>query len=222
MTSFTKISLAVALTAIAASDAAAQWNVARFGDTRSRVYATGGLDPAFVTAAGAARTVAPFGRQLQLTGEAGVAAAKLDANDFRVRLGAQGSIARWKSVHLTGSATFVTRGTENAVYRGLNFGADVGGTVGVYRRRWFGGTELGFDKAIVTHISHSDWYRESVYAGAKDGWYIATGGTYRYGAIGGIAIGRAEVMARGGWLRTERLKALTPTMYAGVGVGFGF
>ena len=101
---------AIALvSAIAASEAHAQWNVARFGEQQreSRAYTTFGLDPAFVSSVGFAQVIRPFDHAVQLTAEAGVAAAKMDARDWRVRMGGQSSLARWRSVHLTGSAAFV-------------------------------------------------------------------------------------------------------------------
>ena len=133
-----------------------------------------------------------------------------------------GSIARWRDVHVTGSATFITRGTENTVYRGLNFGADLTGSAGVYRRRWFAAGEFGFDKAVITHITHSDWYRDHYYADAKDGWYLDAGGTYHYGVTGGVAIGRAELVARFGWQRTEKWNDLDQPIYASLGTGVSF
>ena len=217
----TMIAATVLLSVIATNEAGAQWNVARWGTDRQHAYTTFGLDPAFVSTVGVGQVVSVFGRDVQLTGDAGVAAAKLDASDFRVRLGAQGSVLRWRSVQVTGSATFITRGTENAVYRGLNFGADLGATAGVYRHRWFAAGEVGKDKAIVTHIAHTTWYRNNVYRDAKDGWYVDAGGTVRYGVTTGIAIGRTELAARAGWQRTEHWGKLASPMYASMGVGLG-
>jgi hypothetical protein len=223
MRRLTTIGMAALLSAVAARGAAAQqWNVARFAEERNRVYTTFGLDPALVGAVGYGRVVPLGGHDIQLSGDAGVVTARVDARDFRARLGAQTSAAHWRSVHLTGSATFITRGTSNAIYRGLNFGADVTGTLGVYRPRWFAAGELGKDKAIITHVTHTDWYRTHYYPEARDGWYLDAGGTVHYGLAGGVALRRAEVVGRAGWLRTERLNELTPPMYASVGVGLGF
>jgi hypothetical protein len=163
-----------------------------------------------------------LGHDFQLTGDAGVVTARMDARDFRARLGTQTSLAHWRSLHLTGSATAIARGTDNAVYRGFSWGADLTGALGVYRRRWFAAGELGKDKAIITHVTHTDWYRTHFYPDAKDGWYLDAGGTVRYGLAGGVALGRAEVAGRVGWHRTEKRNALASPVYASAGVGFGF
>jgi hypothetical protein len=222
MTRVSRIVLSVLASVFTAADAAAQWNVARFSTERSRVYTSVGLDPATITTLGYGRVVQLRGHDFQVTADVGVAAAGLDAHDYRARIGAQTSLAQWRSVHLTGTATFITRGTENSIYRGLNFGADLTGTLGVYRPRWFAGSEFGFDKAIVTHVSHTDWYRQHFYPDAKDGWYIDTGGTYHVGLAGGYALGRTELVGRFGLLRTQRYRELGTPGYVSLGVGLGF
>jgi hypothetical protein len=222
MKRFSHIALVVILWALAAGDAAAQWNVARFEPGAQRAYATFGLDPAVVTSIGYGGVAALKGHAFQLGGEVGLATAHLDARDFRVRLGARTSVARWHSVHLTGSFMAIARGTENSIYRGFNFGADVTGTLGVYRSRWFAAGELGKDKAIVTHITHTDWYRTYFYPDAKDGWYLDAGGTFHYGLASGITLGKAEVVGRFGFLKTEDFNDVMPPMYVSVGVGFAF
>jgi hypothetical protein len=216
------ITLGIVLTAVVARAATAQWNVARFKTDRNRVYTTFGLDPALVGSAGYGRVVSVAGHAFQLTGDVGLATAHLDTRDFRARISTQTSLLRWRSLHLTGSATFITRGTENSIYRALNFGSDFTGTLGVYRHGWFTAGEFGFDKAIITHLTHSDWYRNYYYPDARDGWYLTGGGTFHYGLTAGFALGRMEVGGRFGWRRTERFNELTPPIYATVGVGLGF
>jgi len=222
MNRVTSITLGIVLLALVSHGAGAQWNVARFGTAPNRVYSTFGLDPAFVASLGYGRVIPLFGHDFQLAADGGLAAAHVDTRDFRARVGVQTSLVQWRSVHVTGSATFITRGTENAIYRGLNFGSDFTGTLGVYRHRWFAAGEFGFDKAIITHVTHSDWYRTYYYPDAKDGWYLTGGGTFHYGLTGGLALGKAELVGRCGWRTTEDFNDLMPPMYASVGLGFGF
>lgn len=218
----TSITTGLLLAALTAQDAAAQWNVARFDADRNRVYTTFGLDPAFVSGMGYGRVVPVMGHDVQFSGEGAVAAARLDVRDFRVRLGMQTSLVRVGALRVTASAVGIARGTENTIYRGYNFGSDVTGTAGLYRRGWFAAGEFGFDKNIITHVEHSDWYRRNYYPDAKDGWYQTAGGTFHYGVTGGIALGGTEVAMRVGYRRTERFKELTPPVYATVGVGYAF
>jgi hypothetical protein len=214
--------VALVVLALGARDVAAQWNVERFRTSGNQVYTTFGLEPALVTSVGYGRNVEVFGRPWQIGAEAGLVAYDFDIQDFRARLQARGTLLGWRSVRLVGSAAFITRGTENQIYRALNFGSDFTGALGVYKPRWFVTGEFGFDKAIITYLTHSDWYREHYYPDAKDGWYLNAGGTFHYGLTGGMAIGRTELTARIGQQRTEDFNALTPPLYASLGVGFGF
>lgn len=222
MSRFNSITLGVLLASLVTGDAAAQWNVGQFSTARRHVYTTFGLDPAFVTSVGLSSVGTLMERDVQVSGEVGLVTASVDAHDFRTRLGVQTTLYRWRALRLTGSAVAIARGTENSVYRGINFGADFTGALGVYRPRWFASGEFGKDKAVITHVTHSDWYRTNFYADAKDGWYLNGGGTYHYGLTGGMSLGRTELMARLGILRTERFNQMTPPAYASIGVGFGY
>lgn len=222
MRRITILTVATLLSSLGAADAAAQWNVARFATERNRVYTTFGLDPAIVTSVGVAHVESLLDRDVQVSAEAGVVAARFDTRDFRTRLGVRSSLVSWRSLQLTGSATAIARGTSNSVYRGINFGADLTAAAGVYRPRWFAAVEGGKDKAIITHVRHTDWYREYFYADAKDGWYLDAGGTMHYGVAAGFTLSRAELVTRLGVLRTEDGNSLMPPMYLSVGLGLGF
>ena len=202
--------------------ASAQSNVARFGTERNRVYTSVGIDPAVVSTVGYGRVVSVAGHAFNISGDVGVVAAGFDFDDARARAGVETSLLRWKSVHLTGSAVAVARSTENVSYRAVNFGADITGSLGVYRPRWFVAGEFGKDKAVVTHVTHTDYYRETFYPDAKDGWYLDAGGTFHYGFAAGLAVRGVEVSGRFGWLRTEDFNDVMPPVYASVGVGFWF
>ncbi len=222
MTRHLTIILSLGFAVLIAPAASAQWNVARFDSAPDRFYVTFGLDPAFIPSAGYARVVSIFGHHVQLAGDVGIVAAEMDTRDFRVRMQALTSIVHWRSLRLTGSTTFIARGTDNSIYRGFNLGTDLTGTLGLYRSGWFLAGEFGLDKAGLTHLTHSDWYRTHFYPDAKDGWYRDPGGTIHYGLAAGLAVGRAELLLRCGALRTEQFNELTPPMYASMGIGVAF
>jgi hypothetical protein len=214
--------LGLLFTVLLATDTSAQWNVARFEFEPNRIYTTFGLDPALIPTVGYGRVASIFGHRLQLAGDVGIVAAEMDTRDFRARLHVLTTIVRWRSLHLTGSTAFIVRGTENSIYRGYNFGTDLTGALGVYRSGWFFAAEFGLDKAGITHVTHSDWYRTYFYPEAQDGWYRDPGGTIHYGLSGGFTAGRAELLVRYGVLRTEEFNELTPPMYASLGLGLAF
>ncbi|HJS44190.1 MAG TPA: hypothetical protein VJ755_12015 [Gemmatimonadales bacterium] len=218
-----RILIVALLLVTGARPTAAQWNVARFGAADpNQMYVTVGFDPALITSVGYARDMRIAGQPWQLGVEAGVVAADFDVQDFRARLVARSALLQWRSMRLIGSAAFITRGTENTIYRALNFGADFTGTVGVYQQRWFLAGEFGYDEAIITYLTHSDWYREHYYPDAKDGWYLNTDGTFHYGLTTGVSIGQTEIAIRAGQRRTEDFQELSQPFYMAMGVGVRF
>jgi hypothetical protein len=204
---------------LSAREGSAQWNLAQAGEGKARMYTTFGLDPAMVATVGLSQGTPVVGQPVTTHVELGVAAARLDLKDFRGALGAQASFYQWKSVHLTGSFSLIARGTTNSVYEGFDFGAEAAMGVGVYRPRWFVAGEFGKDKAVMTHVRHTQWYRKNVYPDARDGWYLPSGGRLRYGVSGARSFGRFEAMLRMGVQRTEGWKSLQPPAYALLGLG---
>jgi hypothetical protein len=200
----------------------AQWNLALQRAGADQVYVTGGLDPAVITSVGYGRTVSAFGVVTQLSAEAGVVAGEADLRDFRTRVTAQVQLARVGRVRIGGRASFITRGTENRIFRAVNMGAALSGTAGLYGQRWFAAGEVGFDKALVTHLRHSDEYRALHFATAQDGWYLDNGGTWGLGALMGRTLGRHELVVRVGVSRTQAWDTPSIPGYAVIGWGVSF
>ena len=199
-----------------------QWNLARLTPGESRMHLTTGVDPAIIPSIGYNRVASLFGRTAQVGVEAGVVAGEADVRDFRARLSGQVQLVRYRGLRLAASAAAITRGTDNDLFRAVNFGADLGATGGFYRRGLFLAAEIGFDKAIITHFAHSQQYRDENYAEAKDGWYLDNGGTWRFGVVSGVAIGRTELMLRAGVPRTQGGESLPLPAYLSLGVGVRF
>lgn len=111
---------------------------------------------------------------------------------------------------------------RNTIHRATALRSDLVLLAGHYRPRWFAAVESGYDRAWLTHIKNSDWYKTYFYADAKDGWYANTAGTLRAGLRGGVRRGRIEVVARAGVNRTEHGEALNLPFYATVGANWRF
>lgn len=220
MRRLTSITLGMILSAVTAVQVSGQWNVARGHDGGRQVYAAFGLDPALAATVGYGHVASLRGHPFRFTGDVSVVTAHRGTRDFRVRLGTETSVVRWRSLHFTGRATAIARGTENSIYRGFNFGADLTGAVGLYRPKWFASAEFGKDKAVITHITHSEWYRTNFYPDARDGWYLDAGGTFHTGLAGGYTLGRIEAVGSFGWRWTEDFNDVTPPLYAALRVGF--
>jgi hypothetical protein len=121
---------------------------------------------------------------------------------------------------LSAQLAFEVAGTENSIYSGTALRTDVVLLAGHYARRWFAVGEAGYDRAWLTYIKNSDWYRDSFYSGAVDGWYSGGGGNLHAGAKGGLTIGSVEIVLRAGITRTEALNDLDLPFYATIGASY--
>ena len=144
-------------------------------------------------------------------------------DDFKTKIGGQVDLFQVGDFHFTAKLQGIFRKYENDYARLLNFGSDLSGTVGYYKKGWFVAGEIGFDKAIVTHFKHSDLYKSN-YPGVRDGWYEpSTGGNLYYGIQGGLSGRKFDVYLNAGKLTEQDFKT-SPILpfYAQVGVNIKF
>lgn len=140
-------------------------------------------------------------------------------DDYKIRLGGQIRWIKAGDFQLSTRLQGVFRRYQNDFTRLVNFGSDMAASVGYYRPHWFVGTEIGFDKAIVTHFKHSSIYK-SQYAEVLDGWYEpATGGNFYYGLQSGYTFGRSDIYLKAGKVLTQNFKT-TPLLPLYMEMGF--
>lgn len=161
---------------------------------------------------------------LWVGGEFSMPAGSNLTDDFKARLGAQIKIAAFNHFQFSARVQGISRRYQNQSVTLFNFGSDFAGTLGYYKKHWFWGVEVGFDKAIVTHFKHSDWYKENIYDNVQDGWYEpATGGNFYYGIQGGYSMKKIDFTLKAGKLLQQDFKSqpLLP-FYGQIGANFRF
>lgn len=144
-------------------------------------------------------------------------------DDWKLKLGGQIKLVNLGPVLFSARVQAIGRRYENDLVKMFNIGSDMALTGGYYRRRWFVAAETGFDKAIVTQITHTDKMREN-YEYARNGWYLATGGNFYYGIQAGLMAGnRWTLYLRAGKMTEQDFKS-SPTIpfYGQVGVNRAF
>jgi hypothetical protein len=187
------------------------------------VSAETGLQSGVVTSLGYAmglrlrsidRTLMPFAQATLLV-------ARPDLRDYGLRAGAQVSVVSIGWFDLSAQLALGVAGTENSIYTGTALRTDLALLAGHYGRRWFAVAEAGYDRAWLTYIENSAYYR-AFFAEAKDGWYAGTGGKLHAGAKGGASFGAVEVVLRAGVVKTETLQDLDLPFYATLGANYRF
>ena len=144
-------------------------------------------------------------------------------DDFKVRLGGQMEIVEIGGFSTTLKIASVFRRYENALVRIASFGSDFALVAGYYTPTWSLAGEFGFDKAIASHLKHSDVMR-AVFPAIKDGWYVPTGGNYYFGLQGSKTIGESlDLSLRLGATRAQEHdeNAVVP-LYAQLGLDLRF
>src|SRR4030095_1352379 len=126
-------------------------------------------------------------------------------DDSKLKLGGQLNVLTLGNFYTTVKAYGIIRRYENDLARLFNFGSEFSATTGYYREKWYAVGEFGFDKAIVTHIKHSDLMKQ-YNPNVESGWYIPTGGNFFYGRQGGYSFDRNEVYAKVGRVLTQDFK----------------
>ncbi|UPT69864.1 MAG: hypothetical protein M0D53_12065 [Flavobacterium sp. JAD_PAG50586_2] len=89
--------------------------------------------------------------------------------------------------------------------RFLNFGSEFSALAGLYKPKWYVAGELGFDKAITTHVKHSELAQE-YYPDIKNGWYIPRGGNFLYGLHSGVSFKKNDLTLKFGKVIQEDFK----------------
>jgi hypothetical protein len=154
------------------------------------------------------KTKLPMSFTVQFTLPAG----KNLLDDFKVTAGGEIRVLSINGFMTSVSLMGIYRRYESDLGLLNNFGSDMGITTGYYKERWYAAGEFGFDKAIATKVINSDLMKK-YFPEAKDGWYVPTGGNFRYGFKGGYSFKGADVYAKGGWLRDQNFEATALVPY---------
>lgn len=126
-------------------------------------------------------------------------------DDFKVRLGGQVEVVRTGGFSATVKVYSPIRRYQNSLVTLFNFGGEFSGVAGFYRQKWFVAGELGFDKAIATHVKHSKTALD-YNTGLQSGWYVPTGGNWFYGLQGGYSFPASDLTLKIGKVASQGFK----------------
>ena len=123
-------------------------------------------------------------------------------DDLKVEGTYQMRLVNLKNFNVITSATANFRRFESSYLRTNSFGSKFTAVAGYYRLSWFVAGELGFDKAIATHIANGKQYLEN-FPDAVDGWYVPTGGNWNFGIQGGFSLKNIDITLKTGVLKDQ-------------------
>lgn len=123
-------------------------------------------------------------------------------DDFKTKLGGQFEIAKVKNFFSTIKVYGIFRRYQNSLATLADFGSEFTALIGYNKPKWYVAAELGFDKAISTHIKNSALMKEN-FPGIQDGWYMSTGGNFFYGILSGFSFKNNDLNIRIGKTITQ-------------------
>jgi len=93
---------------------------------------------------------------------------------------------------------------------------------GLYKQRWFVAATAEYEKIVLNRIEHTDFYRDTYYEDAVDGWYKGAGGMFQFGVETGYTFAqRYDVHLEFKMPFTETFNSYGGSP-AHVNLGFGF
>ena len=109
-------------------------------------------------------------------------------DELKTRIGAQIEVFSKNRFSVSARAFANFRKHRTELVRMLSFGSELSLLAGHYRPNWFIAGEIGMDKAIVTHLKHSD-VQVDFYPDIYNGWIMPAGGHLFYGMVAGKKLG---------------------------------
>ncbi len=142
-------------------------------------------------------------------------------DDHKVRLGLQAQLAEVDNFRFLVKYNLTAKRLQNVYTSQYSFGNEIGLIAGYYRSKWYAGAEFTYDNTSITHISHSEKYKND-YPGAENGWYKNFAGNFYYGIQGGYSFKSIDLSLRMGQTKNKEFKNNTLPFYTTLGVNFRF
>lgn len=182
-----------------------------------------GLESAFIARATYAHRL-DLGvlREMRIFARATLPVVMPDFGDWAVDAGLRATLFTWRDFRLAALTGPIFRNTSNDLYAATALGITTTIYLGYESDRWGLSAEGGYEQILSTHIRHSDLYRTTFYAGAKDGWYAVSGSSVHAGLRGGVRFGAAEIYAKLGIAATGGFNQTVPPFYGTVGSTYAF
>jgi len=189
-----------------------------------RIYSTFDFDPApaITTGYAAGFKLEAINRTITVTGDISIPIFLLDLKHYRIQIGARVPVFNSQYWNVMNRFSLIQEGTDNSIYFGSSLGIEQGLLMGRFADKWYVAGEANYRKFLLMYMEHSDWYRENVYADAKDGWYGSTGGMFNFGIQGGYTFGGIlEATLRLGIYKTEAFHdPIGLPFYANLGLAY--
>jgi hypothetical protein len=190
------------------------------GNQKNLVFLNVGLEYGSVINLGYARSFSALPKLI--TGfDLTIPAGEKFFDDYKLKAIIQMEILNRNNVRLTGTLNPIFRCLKNDLYTASGLAGEMGVIAGYYRPGWYVAGEFNIDQTILTHIKHSNQYKE-LFPGAQSGWYAITACNFNYGLQTGFNIGKTGINIRAGLSSDWKFSANTLPVYCLFGISRSF
>jgi hypothetical protein len=190
----------------------------------NRAYIKPGIDPGTVITFGYERKLGLMVLENHLVTYAEWNASAIDFGNSELKIGGilpvyeKGNFRIVNNLNLS-AATLATKHFDSKKFA---LGDEV--ALGFYKTKWFFALTAEYEKVFLNYLEHSDFFRETYYEDAVDGWYKGGGGNFQFGfEIGRTFIDKLDVHLEMKVPFTEKFNSLGGSpAHINLGIGYRF
>jgi len=193
-------------------------------DIKNRVYLRAGIEPATMLTLGYERKfhLSFLAQDLVTFAEYGVSVANLKNADFKA--GGILPVFQRRNFMIINNLNVSAGALSAKNFDSNRFAIADELAFGIYKPKWFVAMTAEYEKIVFTRIEHRDFYRETYYEDAVDGWYKGAGGMFQFGIeTGRTFAGRYDVHLEFKMPFTEQFNAYGGSpAHMNIGLGYRF
>ena len=156
-----------------------------FNDTtlRNSVYIRAGIVPASMITFGYMRNLHPgFLKQTITTfAEWSVSAFRFSPKNSEFKIGGLAPLLQKGSFKIVNNLNLSAGSLSTRHFVSKKFAVADEIAFGIYKPKWYIAVTAEYEKIYLNYIEHTDFYRETYYEDAVDGWYKGAGGMFQFG-----------------------------------------
>lgn len=193
-------------------------------DVNNRVYLRTGIEPATMLTLGYERKfdIGFLNQNIVGFAEFGSSTANFSNNDFKIG-GIMPMLEKGK-FKIVNNLNISIGSMSAKNFDSKRFAAADELAFGIYGEKRFIAFTAEYEKIVLNKIEHSDFYKETYYGEAVDGWYKGAGGRFQFGLEGGFTIKKdIDVYSELKLPFTEKLNSYRGSpMHLNLGIAYRF
>lgn len=154
---------------------------------KNRAYIRVGIEPATMLTLGYQRNLRPGFLKQPITafGEWSVSAFRFSIKNSEFKTGGILPVFEKGNFKIVNNLNLSVGSVKTSHFNSKKFAIADEVAIGFYKKKWFFATTVEYEKILLNHIKNTDFYRETYYEDANDGWYKGAGGMFQFGIEGG-------------------------------------